>query len=93
MFKEFNWGGYLLYRLWPRNLVFVDSQSDFYGEPLMRDYETILLAKNNWRDLLNQYQITWAIIPSNAPLANQLEQEIGWTVLYEDSVAVIIQRK
>lgn len=93
MFNEFNWGGYLLYRLWPRNLVFVDSQSDFYGEPLMRDYETMMYAKNNWRDLLNQYQITWAIIPSNAPLANQLEQEIGWTVLYEDPVAVIIQRK
>jgi len=93
MFNEFNWGGYLLYRLWPRDLVFVDSQSDFYGEPLMRDYETMMLTKNNWQDLLDQYQISWVIIPSNAPLADQLKQEAGWTVLYKDSVAIIIQRK
>ncbi len=93
MFNEFNWGGYLLYRLWPRDLVFVDSQSDFYGEPLMRDYETMMLAKNNWRELLDQYQISWVIIPVNTPLANQLEQEAGWTVLYKDLVAIIIQRK
>lgn len=93
MFNEFNWGGYLLYRLWPHDLVFVDSQSDFYGEPLMRDYETILLAKNNWRDLLEKYQINWAIIPANSPLAIQLKQEGNWTTLYEDPTAVIFQRK
>lgn len=93
MFNEFNWGGYLLYRLWPDDLVFVDSQSDFYGEPLMRDYETIMLAKNNWRGLLDQYQVNWAIIPANAPLAIQLKQEGNWTTLYEDPTAVIFQRK
>ncbi|HNQ94037.1 MAG TPA: hypothetical protein PKK96_06205 [Anaerolineales bacterium] len=93
MFNEFNWGGYLLYRLWPREFVFVDSQSDFYGEPLMRDYETILLAKNNWRDLLEKYQINWAIIPANTPLVDQLKQESSWIVLYEDPVAVIVQHK
>lgn len=93
MFNEFNWGGYLLYRLWPRELVFVDSQSDFYGEPLMRDYETIMLAKNNWRSLLDQYQINWAIIPANAPLAIQLQQKTDWITLYEDSTAIILRRK
>ncbi|MBE7534884.1 MAG: hypothetical protein HS124_04035 [Anaerolineales bacterium] len=93
MFNEFNWGGYLLYRFWPRELVFVDSQSDFYGEPLMRDYETMMLEKNNWRDLLDQYQINWAIIPADSPLAIQLKQEGNWTALYEDPTAVIFQRK
>lgn len=91
MFNEFNWGGYLLYRLWPHDLIFVDSQSDFYGEPLMRDYETILLAKNNWRDLLEQYQINWAIISSNAPLASAL-RNIGWQIIYADETAIILKR-
>lgn len=93
MFNDFNWGGYLLYRLWPRELVFVDSQSDFYGESLMRDYETIMLAQNDWHSLLDQYQIEWALIPTNSPLADQLKNENDWTVVYEDPVAAIIQQK
>ncbi len=93
MFNEFNWGGYLLYRVWPRELVFVDSQSDFYGEPLMRDYETIMLVQNDWIDLLEKYQIDWAIIPTDSPLAVQLKQESDWITLYEDPTAVILRRK
>ncbi len=38
MFNDFNWGGYLLFRLWPSQRVFIDSQSDFYGEPFIRQY-------------------------------------------------------
>lgn len=91
MFNEFNWGGYLLYRLWPRELVFVDSQSDFYGELLMRDYETMMFAKNNWRALLDQYQINWAIIPPNAPLASAL-QSLGWQTIFADDTAIIVRR-
>ncbi|MEW6083823.1 MAG: hypothetical protein AB1607_04425 [Chloroflexota bacterium] len=93
MFNEFNWGGYLLYRTWPRDLVFVDSQSDFYGEPLMRDYETILLARNDAHDLLGKYYIDWIIISPQSPLAQNLASDSGWTIRYEDAVAIIIARK
>lgn len=93
MFNEFNWGGYLLYRTWPRDLVFVDSQSDFYREPLMRDYETILLAKNDWRDLLGKYNVEWIIVPPQSPLAQTLADDANWEVRYTDTVAIIIARK
>ncbi|MCI0554175.1 MAG: hypothetical protein L0287_24765, partial [Anaerolineae bacterium] len=93
MFNEFNWGGYLLFRLWPRDLVFVDSQSDFYGEPLIRDYETILLATNDWRDLLEKYNVEWIIVSPRSPLAQNLERDTGWAIRHEDSLAIIIARK
>ncbi len=93
MFNEFNWGGYLLYRTWPRDLVFVDSQSDFYGEPLMRDYETTLLAKYNWRDLLEDYEVDWVIVSPQSPLASALANDTTWKTNYQDSVAIILQRK
>ncbi|MFT3895647.1 MAG: hypothetical protein QM730_28835 [Anaerolineales bacterium] len=38
MFNYFTWGGYLLYRLWPEQQVFIDGQTDFYGETLSREY-------------------------------------------------------
>lgn len=93
VFNDFNWGGYLLYRTWPRDLVFVDSQSDFYGEPLMRDYETILLAANDWRNLLEKYDARWIIVSPRSRLAQNLEDDTRWSIRYEDSVAIIFTRK
>lgn len=92
MFNEFNWGGYLLDRMWPHQRVFLDSQSDFYGEPLMREYETMLLAQGNWLDLLGKYQVDWVIIPPESPLADSLKNT-GWVLLYGDETAVILARK
>jgi hypothetical protein len=92
MFNEFNWGGYLLFRLWPPQQVFLDSQSDFYGEPLMREYESMLLAQGDWRSLVEKYQVEWAIIPPNSPLAVELKR-IGWLSVYEDETAVILVEK
>lgn len=93
VFNEFNWGGYLLYRLWPHHLVFLDSQSDFYGEPLMRDYESMLIAQDNWKDLFDKYHISWTIIPAHSPLATALASDSGWATVYQDSVAIIYYRK
>ena len=93
MFNEFNWGGYLLYRLWPGHLVFVDSQSDFYGEPLMREYEAMMIAQDNWRELFQKYEISWVIIPTQAPLAKPLSIETDWKTVYQDTVAVIFVRR
>jgi hypothetical protein len=92
MFNEFNWGGYLQYRLWPRYSVFLDSQSDFYGEPLMREYDQMISANGNWMDLLGKYQVDWAIIPANAPLTSALQSELNWEIVYQDSTATILRK-
>jgi len=92
MFNEFNWGGYLLYRLWPQELVFLDSQTDFYGETLVREYEQTILAKYGWEDILSRYNVTWAIIPPNSPLSQALQTDEHWQVLYHDNTAIILRQ-
>jgi len=92
MFNDINWGGYLLYRLWPGEKVFVDSQTDFYGEQLMREYEHTLLAGSGWNEVLERYDVKWVILPPNAPLAKALKQE-GWALRYNDSVAIILAKE
>lgn len=92
MFNEFNWGGYLLYRLWPEQHVFIDSQTDFYGEALARDYNQIINAQNDWEIKLEKYDIHWVIVASGAPLAQVLEIEYQWHVLYKDKTAIILRR-
>ena len=90
MFNDFNWGGYLLYRLWPDEKVFLDSQTDFYGEALVQEYETAWTAAEGWDAVLDAYAVDWAILPVAAPLTTRL-QETGWTVLYEDKTAIILR--
>ncbi len=91
MFNDLNWGGYLLYQLWPEQKVFMDSQTDFYGEALVREYEQILNAQKDWQAALDHHAVGWAIIPPDVPLASAL-QNSGWRTIYLDATAVIFRR-
>jgi hypothetical protein len=93
IFNDFMWGGYLLYRLWPEQQVFIDGQTDFYGEALTRDYETISGAYTGWQAAVDKHSIDWMIIPVNSPLTTALSTpDSGWSVLYKDQTAVIFRR-
>jgi len=91
-FNYFTWGGYLLYRQWPKILVFIDGQTDFYGETLTREYEQIISTSPGWENTLNKYEIQWAIIPTRSNLASVLSVK-GWEALYQDETAVILENK
>jgi hypothetical protein len=93
MFNDFNWGGYLLYRLWPGQLVFVDSQSDFYGEPFLRQYESIMFGGPGWDSRLESYRVDWIIVPPGSGLAAAARGSTAWQVVYQDGVAIIFIRR
>ncbi len=92
VFNYFPWGGYLLYRQWPGQLVFIDGQTDFYGEFLTQEYERVISLSDGWETILDNYQVEWAIIPSSSSLADALEN-ISWEVLYEDETAIVLRRE
>lgn len=92
VFNSFTWGGYLLYREWPDQLVFIDGQTDFYGERLTKEYEQVISTSNGWEDVLKKYTVKWAIIPSNSILAYTLKSQYHWQLLYVDDTTVILQK-
>ena len=92
-FNHFPWGGYLLYRIWPEKLVFIDGQTDFYGEELTREYEQIITLKEGWEKVLDLYDIQWVLMPFESPLVNVLESRSNWKTAYQDSTAVILVRE
>ncbi len=91
MFNYFPWGGYLLYRLYPHYRVFIDGQTDFYGEALTREYETVISLAPGWEQTLARYQVDWVIIPAGQPLRAGLAAA-GWQEIYRDETAVILRR-
>jgi hypothetical protein len=89
MFNTFDWGGYLSLELWPKNLVFIDSQGDVYGEAFIREYEQVVTLGNSWQDILAKYNVGWALIPKDWELATALANA-GWREVYRDDTAVIL---
>jgi hypothetical protein len=92
VFNDFIWGGYLLYREWPALKVFIDGQTDFYGEALTREYEQAVSVSKGWETVFDKYNIEWAILPVDSALAQKLEVEQHWRVLFKDSTAVILRK-
>jgi len=90
MFNYFPWGGYLLYRLWPDQKVFIDGQTDFYGEALTRQYEQVITLSPGWQEVLEQYQVEWVIMPADSELGRALLDEAGWRELYGDETGKIL---
>lgn len=92
MFNYFPWGGYLLYRQWPERRVFIDGQTDFYGEVFTRQYEEVISMSEGWEKILDQYHVSWVILPPGEILASALQGESGWLLVYSDQSAVILQK-
>ncbi len=92
MFNYFPWGGYLLFRLWPQELVFIDGQTDFYGEDLTRVYEAILTSQNGWDKNLVDYGVEWIVFPSGEPFVQNAIATSEWQPIYKDAVTVILRR-
>lgn len=92
MFNYFTWGGYLLYRLWPQETVFIDGQTDFYGEALTREYEQAMYLHKGWELVLKKYNIAWAIVPSSLPLVKALQTELKWVPVYQDGTTTILHQ-
>lgn len=86
-------GGYLIYRLWPAYGVFVDGRSDFYRQgTVLEDMEKVSLVKPEWATKLDQYEIKWMLLRRDEPLVLISLQSGSWRKVYEDSVAQILVR-
>jgi hypothetical protein len=90
IYNDFIWGGYMLLE-WPEQKVFIDGQTDFYGEELTRTHSKIAGLAPGWRDLLKKWDISLVMVPGQNSLAHELVREPAWGIWYCDSTAVILQ--
>jgi hypothetical protein len=87
------WGGYLIYRLYPRVRVVVDDRHDFYGEEFLKSYLKMMHVEPGWEEFLQQHQAPCMVVPKDSALANILAETPGWQPIYGDDVAVVFVRR
>jgi len=92
MFNDYLWGGYLIWNA--RHIpVFVDSRVDIFEYAgVFQDYLTAKRGAGSL-EVLDKYHIRYVLhTKQNEPLAYLLMHNSGWKVVYEDEVAVLLER-
>lgn len=93
MFNSYNFGGYLLWRLWPDYPVYVDGRTDLYDGASLREYQTVMLTAPGFEEVFDRRGVGFIVIERDAPLAVWLAQSSHWSRSYEDDQTVIFVRQ
>src|SRR5258705_8793598 len=72
IFTTDSWADYLTFHFYPRQRIFVDGRSDFFGQQISEDYIQILKGQYGWDALMKRYDLNAALVPSQSPIASLL---------------------
>jgi hypothetical protein len=92
MFNSYNWGGYLIYKLWSDYPVYIDGRTDLYDDIFIRRYLNVMAAEDDWQQALEQDGIKLIFIERSSTLAKILRQDSAWSEIYQDEMAAIFSR-
>jgi hypothetical protein len=86
------WGDYMIYSFYPREKVYVDGRSDFYGEKLGQEYLHLQQGAYDWKTIMDRNRFDVALLPVDWPLSSMLKLDPSWRVVQDDTKAVLFQR-
>jgi len=92
IFNDYNWGGYLIWKLYPGRKVFIDGRADVYGDAFIFEYLRTYGGERGWRDTLDRFGIQTVLIQPNSALTTLLREDKGWRKVFEDEQAVVFAR-
>ena len=87
------WADYLIYANYPRQRVFIDGRSDYYGEDIGKAYLSMYEGRPKWNELLNQYSFNMVLFPPDLPLVSLLKVSPDWRLTDQDKDSVLFVKK
>ena len=87
------WGDYLSYRFYPRQRVFFDGRSDFYGEKLGRAYLSLMGGGVIAEEQVEQFQFDTVLVPRDWAIQGALRRNSKWELVADGEKAVLFHRK
>lgn len=92
LFNDFDWGGFLIFRLYPSTLVSIDGRTQVYGDEMLAAYTRTHYALRGWDRFLKSCAPDVVLWPADGPFAELLRASLKWRVVYEDEVAVVFEK-
>jgi hypothetical protein len=93
LYNDYGWGGYCLWRLWPRYRVFIDGRAEVYFNAGYSEYHAIEALQPGWEERLRQWKVDTVLLPPNAALAQALTTKRDWRLVYQDELAVVFRTR
>ena len=88
-FNAYRFGGFLMFRMYPEERVFMDGRNDLYGTFRTRVFDPILHTQPGWERLweesVRRYRLGWVLIDASDPLAARLEGDPRWRPIPVDA--------
>jgi len=99
LFNLYNEGGYLIWRLWPKERVFIDGRSEVYPREVLDELSIITMTYPGWRELVDdKYKINYFILPYRGPVEDLYGGLLtgliknNWPMIYWDDSSLIFIR-
>jgi len=92
IFNDYDWGGYLIWKLYPQRKVFIDGRADLYGDDFIFGYLRMYGGERGWRDGLDRFGIQTVLVQPNSALTTLLRDDKGWRTVFEDQESVVFTR-
>ncbi|MEI2613344.1 MAG: hypothetical protein V9G20_32305 [Candidatus Promineifilaceae bacterium] len=90
IFNDYSFGGYLIWRGLP---VFADGRADVYGDAFLFYYLQTYLARANWQEPLDTWDVDVVLMSQGTALTSLLTASPAWEQVYADDVAQIFVRR
>jgi hypothetical protein len=88
LLNSYNWGGYVLWSLYPQYLSFVDGRTDLFDDVILEEYLDVWRGNKGWQETLSKWGIQTVLIETDSPLARELLRD-GWKAVHEDDQATV----
>jgi hypothetical protein len=92
LFNSYDFGGYLIWRLYPRYRVYIDGRTDLYGHAFFDEFLQVYQVNVDPRPILDRDGIRTVLVEPQSSLARFLRTQVNWKLVYEDPTAVIFSR-
>ncbi|MCC6446126.1 MAG: hypothetical protein IT210_22070 [Armatimonadetes bacterium] len=93
MYNEYKWGGYLIWRFYPRRKVFMDGRAEVYFGPAFDAYYRIHNTHPGWQQALDRYGVRFALVDVKGGLYKALSASRNWRSAYQDTIAAVFVRR
>jgi hypothetical protein len=92
IYNTFDWGGFLEWYL-PEYPVAIDGRTDLYGDEINNRFFLTENGDPSWVEdpYLNEAKLV--LLPRDKPLAGLVKSDSRFTLIYEDSLAIVFVRK
>jgi tetratricopeptide (TPR) repeat protein len=101
VYNSFNIGDYFIWRANPKELVFIDSRLEVYGQKHFQEYEIPLYRPDQWESFANKWDITYVLLMHMGPMEGGLISRLfspakggtGWALVYYDLNSCVFLRR